>query len=50
MRFLLEPIHRFFQLFQGCLNDVEKCDGIYGPTTKEMVKQYQKDNDLRIKE
>ena len=28
----------------GCLADIEKCDGIYGPTTKEMVKQYQKDN------
>ena len=32
----------------GCKNDVEKCDGIYGPTTKEMVKQYQKDNDLSV--
>jgi hypothetical protein len=32
----------------GCLADVEKCDGIYGPTTKEMVKQYQKDNDLSV--
>ena len=29
---------------EGCKADVEKCDGIYGPTTKEMVKQYQKDN------
>jgi hypothetical protein len=33
---------------QGCLDDVEKCDGIYGPTTKEMVKQYQKDNGLAV--
>jgi hypothetical protein len=33
---------------QGCLNDVEKCDGIYGPTTKEMVKQFQKDNGLAV--
>jgi hypothetical protein len=33
---------------QGCLDDVEKCDGIYGPTTKEMVKQYQKDNGLDV--
>lgn len=32
----------------GCLADVKKCDGIYGPTTKEMVKQYQKDNDLSV--
>jgi hypothetical protein len=32
----------------GCLADVEKCDGIYGPTTKEMVKQYQKDNGLSV--
>jgi hypothetical protein len=32
----------------GCKADVEKCDGIYGPTTKEMVKQYQKDNDLSV--
>ena len=29
---------------EGCKADVVKCDGIYGPTTKEMVKQYQKDN------
>lgn len=33
---------------QGCLDDVEKCDGIYGPTTKEMVKQFQKDNGLAV--
>ena len=33
---------------QGCLNNVEKCDGIYGPTTKEMVKQFQKDNGLAV--
>jgi hypothetical protein len=32
----------------GCKDDVEKCDGIYGPTTKEMVKQYQKDNGLSV--
>ena len=32
----------------GCKDDVEKCDGIYGPTTKEMVKQYQKDNGLAV--
>ena len=32
----------------GCLADIEKCDGIYGPTTKEMVKQYQKDNNLSV--
>jgi hypothetical protein len=32
----------------GCEADVEKCDGIYGPTTKEMVKQYQKDNGLSV--
>ena len=33
---------------QGCKDDVEKCDGIYGPTTKEMVKEYQKDNGLSV--
>jgi hypothetical protein len=33
---------------QGCKDDVEKCDGIYGPTTKQMVKEYQKDNDLAV--
>jgi hypothetical protein len=32
----------------GCKDDVEKCDGIYGPTTKEMVKQFQKDNGLAV--
>jgi peptidoglycan hydrolase-like protein with peptidoglycan-binding domain len=32
----------------GCKDDVEKCDGIYGPTTKEMVKQFQKDNGLSV--
>jgi len=32
----------------GCKADVKKCDGIYGPTTKEMVKQYQKDNGLSV--
>jgi peptidoglycan hydrolase-like protein with peptidoglycan-binding domain len=32
----------------GCKDDVGKCDGIYGPTTKEMVKQYQKDNGLAV--
>jgi len=32
----------------GCKADFEKCDGIYGPTTKEMVKQYQKDNGLSV--
>ena len=33
---------------QGCGDDVEKCDGIYGKSTKEMVKQFQKDNDLAV--
>ena len=33
---------------QGCKDNVEKCDGIYGPTTKEMVKEYQKDNGLDV--
>ena len=33
---------------EACKGDVEKCDGIYGPTTKEMVKQYQKDNGLAV--
>ena len=33
---------------EACKGDVEKCDGIYGPTTKEMVKQYQKDNGLSV--
>lgn len=33
---------------EGCKFDVEKCDGIYGKLTKEMVKQYQKDNGLAV--
>jgi peptidoglycan hydrolase-like protein with peptidoglycan-binding domain len=33
---------------EGCKADVEKCDGIYGKLTKEMVKQYQKDNGLAV--
>jgi len=33
---------------QGCKDDVEKCDGMYGPTTKQMVKEYQKDNGLAV--
>jgi hypothetical protein len=33
---------------QACLDDVEKCDGVYGKSTKEMVKQYQKDNGLAV--
>jgi hypothetical protein len=33
---------------QACLDDVENCDGIYGKSTKEMVKQYQKDNGLNV--
>ena len=33
---------------EACDGDVEKCDGIYGPTTKEMVRQYQKDNGLAV--
>jgi hypothetical protein len=32
----------------GCDDDHEKCDGIYGPTTKQMVKEYQKDNGLSV--
>jgi len=32
----------------GCKEDVGKCDGIYGKSTKEMVKEYQKDNDLAV--
>lgn len=32
----------------ACLSDIEKCDGIYGPTTKEMVKKYQKNNGLSV--
>ena len=30
---------------EGCKIDYEKCDGIYGKSTKEMVKQLQKDYD-----
>ena len=33
---------------EACKGDVEKCDGIYGKSTKEMVKQYQKDNGLAV--
>jgi hypothetical protein len=33
---------------QGCGDDVKKCDGIYGKSTKEMVKQFQKDNGLDV--
>ena len=33
---------------EACKSDVEKCDGIYGPSTKEMVKQYQKDYGLSV--
>jgi len=33
---------------QGCLDNVEKCDGIYGKSTKEMVREYQKDNGLAV--
>ena len=33
---------------EACKGDVEKCDGVYGPSTKEMVKQYQKDNGLSV--
>ena len=33
---------------QGCKDDVEKCDGIYGKSTQEMVKQYQKDFGLNV--
>lgn len=32
----------------GCKTDSEKCDGIYGKSTKEMVKQFQKDNFLSV--
>ena len=32
----------------GCKSYYDQCDGIYGPTTKEMVKQYQKDNGLSV--
>ena len=33
---------------EGCKADVEKCDGIYGKSTKAMVKQYQEDNGLDV--
>jgi hypothetical protein len=33
---------------QACSDDTEKCDGVYGKSTKEMVKQYQKDNGLSV--
>lgn len=32
----------------GCDDDPEKCDGVYGKSTKEMVKQFQKDNGLAV--
>jgi hypothetical protein len=32
----------------GCDDDTEKCDGVYGKSTKEMVKQFQKDNGLEV--
>jgi hypothetical protein len=32
----------------GCHYDTEKCDGIYGKSTKKMVKQFQKDNGLSV--
>ena len=33
---------------EACKGGVEKCDGIYGKLTKELVKQYQKDNGLAV--
>jgi uncharacterized protein YjbJ (UPF0337 family) len=33
---------------EGCKLDYEKCDGIYGKSTKEMVKQLQKDYGLDV--
>jgi hypothetical protein len=33
---------------EGCKIDYEKCDGIYGKSTKEMVKQLQKDYGLDV--
>ena len=33
---------------EGCKLDYEKCDGIYGESTKEMVKQLQKDYGLDV--
>jgi hypothetical protein len=32
----------------GCDEDSEKCDGVYGKSTKEMVKQFQIDNGLAV--
>jgi hypothetical protein len=32
----------------GCKYHFEKCDGIYGKSTKEMVRQFQKDNGLSV--
>ena len=32
----------------ACNDDIEKCDGVYGKSTKEMVKQFQKDNGLAV--
>ena len=33
---------------EGCKEDSNKCDGIYGKSTKEMVKQYQTDIGLTV--
>ena len=33
---------------EACKGDFKKCDGIYGKLTKEMVKQFQKDNGLAV--
>jgi hypothetical protein len=33
---------------EGCKIDITKCDGIYGKSTKEMVKQFQKDYGLDV--
>ena len=32
----------------GCFNNVENCDGIYGPKTKELVKKYQKKDYMSV--
>jgi len=32
----------------GCRSVPEDCDGVYGPSTKAMVIEYQKDNDLSV--
>jgi hypothetical protein len=32
----------------GCGHDIEKCDGIYGPKTKELVKKYQKQDYMSV--